>query len=219
MRQSVKEYLAKVINRYTLREPIYEIGSYRVEGQEEFADLRPFFPGKVYVGCDMRLGLGVDRVEDVQCLRIRSNSIGTVLIFDTLEHVENVHRAMEEIHRILKPGGMVIMSSVMNFPIHDYPSDYWRFTPEAFELLLKRFERYEVESDGDPAFPEGVYGLGVKGDPKGSPGSFVRRIKSLKKRFRSPHSEASLILFFLSTCVTPCGHVPLPILVNRLALW
>ena len=164
MRQSVKDYLVKVLARYPAKEPIYEIGSYRVEGQEEFADLRPFFPGKGYVGCDMRPGLGVDRVEDVHSLKIRSNSIGTLLIFDTLEHVERVHQAMREIHRILKPGGMVILSSVMNFPIHDYPSDYWRFTPKAFELLLKRFPVSEVESDGDRQFPEGIYGFGIKGD-------------------------------------------------------
>ncbi len=163
MRQSVKDYLVKVINRYPIMDPIYEIGSYRVDGQEEFADLRPFFPGKVYRGCDMRPGLGVDRIEDVHCLKIRSNSVGTVLIFDTLEHLENVHQAMKEIHRVLKPGGMVIMSSVMNFPIHDYPSDYWRFTPKAFELLLKRFAVYEVEFDGASAFPEGIYGFGIKG--------------------------------------------------------
>ena len=162
MRQSVKDYLVKIIHRYPVLEPIYEIGAYRVEGQEEFADLRPFFPGKVYVGCDMRSGLGVDRIEDVHCLKMKTNSVGTALIFDTLEHVENVHQAMKEIHRVLKPGGMVIMSSVMNFPIHDYPSDYWRFTPKAFELLLSRFDVYEVEFDGNPQFPEGVYGFGIK---------------------------------------------------------
>jgi SAM-dependent methyltransferase len=175
MRQSVKDYLVKIINRYPLLEPIYEIGSYRVEGQEEFADLRPFFPGKIYVGCDMREGLGVDWVEDVHCLKIRSNSVGTVLIFDTLEHVEDVFQAMREIYRVLKPGGMVIMSSVMNFPIHDYPSDYWRFTPKAFELLLKRFAAYEVEFDGDPQFPEGIYGFGVKGKNE----SFLKNFLSL----------------------------------------
>ena len=163
MRQSVKDYLQKITRRYSVQEPIYEIGAYRVEGQEEFADLRSFFPGRAYVGCDMREGLGVDRVEDVHCLKIGRSSIGTVLIFDTLEHVENVHQAMEEIYRVLKPGGMVIMSSVMNFPIHDYPSDYWRFTPKAFELLLKRFPVYEVEFDGDHQFPEGIYGFGIKG--------------------------------------------------------
>jgi len=183
MRQSVKDYLTKIINRYPIQEPIYEIGSYRVEGQEAFADLRPFFPRKIYVGCDMRSGLGVDRIEDVHCLKIKSKSIGTVLIFDTLEHVEDVHQAMREIYRVLKPGGMVIISSVMKFPIHDYPSDYWRFTPKAFELLLKRFEVYGVEFDGDPQFPEGIYGFGIKGERRGNLNDFFlnsfKRIKNL----------------------------------------
>ena len=182
MRQSVKDYLVKIIHRYPVLEPIYEIGAYRVEGQEDFADLRPFFPGKVYVGCDMRSGLGVDRIEDVHCLKMKTNSVGTVLIFDTLEHVENVHQAMKEIHRVLKPGGMVIMSSVMNFPIHDYPSDYWRFTPKAFELLLKRFTVYEVEFDGALAFPEGIYGFGIKGR-KGNLLNYLSR--NLRKLFIS----------------------------------
>jgi SAM-dependent methyltransferase len=179
MRQSVKDYLGKIINRYPLLEPIYEIGSYRVEGQEEFADLRPFFPGKAYMGCDMRPGLGVDRVEDVHCLKMKEGSIGTVLIFDTLEHVEDVHLAMKEIHRVLKPGGMVIMSSVMKFPIHEYPSDYWRFTPKAFELLLKRFAVYEVAFDGDPLFPEGVYGFGIKDKSTAEKGCFKDRLKKI----------------------------------------
>ena len=185
MRQSVKDYLVKVLARYPAKEPIYEIGSYRVEGQEEFADLRPFFPDKVYTGCDMRPGLGVDRVEDVHCLKIRSNSIGTVLIFDTLEHVENVFQAVNEIHRILKPGGMVIVSSVMKFPIHDYPSDYWRFTPKAFELLLRRFAVCEVEFDGDPEFPDGVYGFGIKGDRTSFLTCCLLGLESLLKRLTS----------------------------------
>lgn len=182
MRQSVKDYLVRVLNRFPAREPVYEIGAYRVEGQEEFADLRPFFPGKSYVGCDMRKGLGVDRIEDVHCLRIRSNCAGMVLIFDTLEHVENVHQAMKEIHRILQPGGMVVLSSVMKFPIHDYPSDYWRFTPKAFELLLKPFDVYEVEFDGDPQFPEGIYGFGIKGRKQSLFGGLrLNPMKTLKK--------------------------------------
>jgi SAM-dependent methyltransferase len=185
MRQSVKDYLQKVTSRYPVQEPIIEIGSYRVEGQEEFADLRPFFPGKSYVGCDMREGLGVDRVEDVRCLKIRSNRIGTVLIFDTLEHVENVHQAMREIHRVLKPGGMVIMSSVMNFPIHDYPSDYWRFTPKAFELLLKRFPVNDVEFDGDHQFPEGIYGFGIKGGRSSTRSSCLMGLENLLNRLTS----------------------------------
>ena len=54
------------------------------------------------------------------------------------------------------------MTSVMLFPIHDYPSDYWRFTPQAFQLLLRGFDPSMTGFQGEPAFPHTVIGLGAK---------------------------------------------------------
>ncbi|NMD04281.1 MAG: class I SAM-dependent methyltransferase, partial [Deltaproteobacteria bacterium] len=131
MRDSVKEFVSDVIETVPLKEPIYEFGSYLVPEQIELANLRSLFPGKEYIGCDMRGGPGVDRILNLHNIDLPPATAGTVLCLDTLEHVEYPRKAMEEIHRILKPGGIVIISSVMNYPIHDFPFDYWRFTPEA----------------------------------------------------------------------------------------
>ena len=90
--------------------------------------------------------------------------MGTVIIMDTLEHVEYPHKAVEEAYRILKPNGVLIISSVMNFPIHDHPHDYWRYTPEAFKSLLKPFSSSFVGSAGDRTFPHTVVGAGFKGE-------------------------------------------------------
>ena len=54
----------------------------------------------------------------------------------------------------------------MNFPIHDYPHDYWRFTPEAFKLLLKPFSNFFVGFQGNKNYPHTVVGIGFKGDSK-----------------------------------------------------
>lgn len=162
MRQEVKDYVAKIIKQHKILGPICEIGSLRVPWQVEFADLRPLFPGKKYIGCDYQLGPGVDRAENIHYLTFPDNSMGSVLILDTLEHVANVYRAMDEAYRILKPGGIIIITSVMNYPVHNFPDDYWRFTPRAFELLLEKFEEYEVKYDGNKDFPVGIYGFGIK---------------------------------------------------------
>ena len=45
--------------------PVFEFGSYQVEGQVDYADLRGLFPARRTSSCDMRPGKGVDRVEDV----------------------------------------------------------------------------------------------------------------------------------------------------------
>jgi SAM-dependent methyltransferase len=145
-------------------EPIYEFGAFQVAGQEAIADLRPYFPGKRYVGTDMREGRGVDRVLDLHDLDIETGTVGTAIMIDTLEHVEYPHRALEEVHRVLDDRGIVLMTSVMRFRIHEYPDDYWRFTPEAFRSLLKGFEFSWADFAGEPDFPHTVVGIGAKTD-------------------------------------------------------
>ena len=163
MRQAVKDFALISARILPIAEPIYEFGSLRVPGQETFADLRPLFPGKEYVGADMRKGLGVDQILNVHDIDLPDDSVGTILCLDTLEHVEYPHRAMQEIYRVLKPDGIAVISSVMCFRIHDYPHDYWRFTPEAFKSLLKPFASTFVSFAGVETFPHTVVGIGFKG--------------------------------------------------------
>lgn len=165
MRDNVRNFIQDVSRLLVVQEPIVEIGSYQVPGQEGYADLKPFFPGKAFIGCDMRSGPGVDRVENVHNLTFPSASIGTVLTADTLEHVKHPYQALSEIHRVLSPTGMVVVVSVMNCEIHDYPNDYWRFTPQAFLALLGDFAYRLVGYQGFQIFPHTVLGLGFKSVP------------------------------------------------------
>ena len=116
-----------------------------------------------YIGCDIREGLGVDKILDLHNIDLPPESVGTVLCLDTLEHVEYPHKALKEIHRILKSDGIVVISSAMNFPIHDEPCDYWRFTPAAFTSLLKPFSDSFIGFVGIKSFPHTIVGIGFKG--------------------------------------------------------
>ena len=162
MRQTIKDFVCMVAETLPIGEPVVEFGSLQVPGQEHFADLRPLFGGKRYIGTDMREGPGVDKILNLHDIDLPSEHVGTVLCLDTLEHVEYPHKAMDEIYRVLKPDGIAIISSVMNFPIHDYPYDFWRFTPEAFKSLLKQFTGVFVGLAGIADFPHTVVGIGFK---------------------------------------------------------
>jgi SAM-dependent methyltransferase len=162
MREAIKDLVKTVRENLPIYEPILEFGSLQVPGQEVFADLRHLFQGKKYIGCDIRKGPGVDRILDLHKIDLPNESIGTVLILDTLEHVEYPRKGLEEVYRILKPNGLVVVSSVLNFPIHEHPHDYWRFTPDGFKSLLKDFSQSYVDFAGDPLFPRTIVGLGVK---------------------------------------------------------
>lgn len=60
-------------------------------------------PGSI--GVDIRRTKEVDVVADVCCLPFKSESVDEILCFQTLEHVSDLLKAMEEIHRVLKWGG------------------------------------------------------------------------------------------------------------------
>lgn len=154
---------ARDVAELPILEPIVEVGARAAAGQEDIADIRGLFPNTDYVGCDIQEGPGVDRIEDVHALTFETGSIGTILCLETLEHVRDPIRAVEEMHRVLQPGGMLAMSSLMFFPIHEHPWDLWRFTPEGFENLLSPFESKLVMAHGWDLMPEGVYAIGIKG--------------------------------------------------------
>jgi len=122
---------------FSLPSPIVEIGAYQVAGQEELINLRPLFPGQPYLGLDMRPGPGVDRVENIENLTLDSRCAGTVIAMSTFEHVRCFWKGIAEVKRILQSDGVLVVSTPFYFHIHAYPSDYWRFTPEAWDSLLE----------------------------------------------------------------------------------
>ena len=130
----------------------------------------------------MREGPGVDRVLNLEQLDLPTASVGTALIVETLEHVEHPRRALTEINRVLKAHGTVVATSLMNFPIHNHPHDYWRFTPEGFKSLLAPFPRSFVGSAGEDEFPHTVVGIGFKG--VGSLDEFMPRYERWRWEWR-----------------------------------
>lgn len=163
MRKVVRTFITDVVDNLPLLDPVVEIGARPAEGQEEETNLRDLFPDREYIGCDIQEGPGVDRIEDIHALSFADDSVGTVLAADTLEHVADPIRALQEIHRVLKPGGTVVITSVMFFVIHAHPWDFWRFTPEGFDRLLQPFESRLAVGHGWEHMPETVLGVGVKG--------------------------------------------------------
>jgi SAM-dependent methyltransferase len=181
MRDHNKAFCRIVTETFDCPGPVYEFGSFQVEGQVDYADLRSLFAGKSYVGCDMRPGPGVDRVEDVSAINLPDGSAGTVLCIETFEHVFEVRRAFDEVHRILKPGGVFLITSPLNFRIHGYPDDYWRMTPSCLRRMLTVYNARITGYQGHERFPHSVMGLAIKAPV---PPAFTARAGSFQRKYQ-----------------------------------
>jgi SAM-dependent methyltransferase len=162
MRDHNKAFCTLVAETLECPGPVFEFGSYQVDGQEGYANLRGLFAAKSYVGCDMRPGPGVDRLEDVTAISLPDGSAGTVLCIETLEHVFAVSKAFDEVFRLLRPGGIFVVTSPLNFRIHGYPDDYWRLTPSCLRRHLEPYGARLSGFQGYHAFPHTVMGVGIK---------------------------------------------------------
>lgn len=159
----IRRFVADLQEVETLPGPVYDFGSLQVE-EDQDGDLRPLFSDRPFTGVDMRPGPGVDAVMDLRKLELADASVGTALCLDTLEHCEDPPRACRELARVTAPGGVCVLASVMLFGIHAYPSDYFRFTPEAMRSMLAQgFDDVWATGIGNPGFPSQVVAVGVKG--------------------------------------------------------
>jgi SAM-dependent methyltransferase len=92
----------------------------------------------------------VDLTCDVEDLPIRGDSVDVVINIALLEHVRNPEEVVREIHRILKPGGIVYSFVPFMQPFHASPSDYSRRTFAGMRVLFNDFKEMTLECSGGP---------------------------------------------------------------------
>jgi SAM-dependent methyltransferase len=90
----------------------------------------------------------VGDIQDMQM--IQDASYDSAICLEVLEHVPSPQRAVREVHRILEPGGFVIVSVPHLSRLHDEPHDYYRFTKYGLRHLLETagFEVLELREKG-----------------------------------------------------------------------
>lgn len=79
-------------------------------------------------------------------------SFDCVLSAQVLEHVPDPRAYLQEIRRILKPGGDLLLSTHGVWEFHPCPTDYWRWTFSGLEKILSE-SGYQIDE------AEGVVGM------------------------------------------------------------
>ncbi len=96
------------------------------------------FPNRVAI--NIRANTHIQVQADAYHLPFRDNAFEVALCTEVLEHLHTPVHALREIHRVLKPGGKLLLTTPFAYPIHYAPTDYYRYTRFGLEHLLSAWE-------------------------------------------------------------------------------
>lgn len=79
----------------------------------------------------------VDQHADLtQALPLPDAAYDSILLSSVLEHIPTPWTLCEEIHRILRPSGKLLMNVPFLYWLHETPHDFYRYTEYALERML-----------------------------------------------------------------------------------
>ena len=131
--------------------PVLDIGCANKSGRKYLGN------ASVYIGLDFSDTASVwyetvpDIYADAQVLPFAEQTISVVLLLDVLEHIPDPDLCLAEIHRVLKPLGMVIIQVPFLYPLHDVPLDFRRWTEFGLRRILSKHNLNitEIAEDGN----------------------------------------------------------------------
>jgi len=127
---------------------IIEVGSLDVNGS-----LRPIiesFRPSSYVGVDIKTGPGVDQICDAESLikLFGCNKFDVLICNELLEHVKDWQKAIHNIKNILKPNGILLITTrSKGVEYHGFPFDFWRYEKSDFEFIFSDFYIEALEKE------------------------------------------------------------------------
>lgn len=89
-----------------------------------------------------------DLFGDGLCLPFEDDSFDLIMSQAVLEHVPDPQRAVNELIRVLKPGGQVYIEIAFMQPLHAVPSHYMNVTPHGITHLCRELEVLDAGTFG-----------------------------------------------------------------------
>jgi len=107
------------------------------------SDELPELSGQL-LNLDLSPGPEVHLCGDVVRLPFQSGTFDGVVAKAVLEHVVNPWGAVQELHRILRPGGYCYVEVPFLQPFHPAPGDHQRFTQSGLAHLMSGFHQMDL---------------------------------------------------------------------------
>lgn len=139
MKKITRPYLRAFLRSHSTDGRVLDIGGGRVSTNHSYSEI---FPNRFSVDIDPERK--PDVVGDAHSLPVEDSSFDVVLCTEVLEHLHTPQKAIDEMYRVLKPGGKLILTTRFMYPLHDVPHDYFRYTLFGLKHLFKNWSNVEV---------------------------------------------------------------------------
>lgn len=141
-------FLNRKITRHKLETFLrkYRTDAYTLDigcGEQPYNHL---FPNSIHVDYDNTRK--PDVVADIHHLeQFEDNTFECILCTEVLEHCYAPWIAADELFRVLKPGGLLLLSTRFIYPLHDTPTDYYRYTKYGLQQIFRQFHILELQEE------------------------------------------------------------------------
>ena len=130
-----KSFQILELKKQDIRDEIIEFGTMNYE--ESLIKYIPKKPKKIYFSNLFNL-----KSKNYFCINLEKNNkikkrFKNILAFNILEHIHNDSHALDELKKLLKKKGKLIISTPFLYRYHHAPKDYKRYTVDYFEKILK----------------------------------------------------------------------------------
>lgn len=109
-----------------------------------------------YTGIDVEAAIafgmagdGSIHIFDGRTIPFPDNHFDHILCTEVLEHAEEPDILMTEMHRVLKPGGDLILTVPFSARVHHAPYDFHRFTTYRLANMLTPFAKHDIAARGN----------------------------------------------------------------------
>ena len=148
-RQSIAEFVAAAAASLPAGSLVADVGA----GSAPF---REFFDHVDYLTVDRAESLhgdvsDFDIIASAEAIPLDDESLDAILCTQVLEHLPDPADALDELFRLLRPGGRLFLTAPLVWEEHEKPHDFFRYTRSGLEHLLTGagFEQIEISGHTD----------------------------------------------------------------------
>jgi hypothetical protein len=135
-RRPLYRYIKSIASNYKNLD-ILEIGSGDITLNQSAKHI--FYNANSYIQTDINNSYGHQYLDITSEIKIEEK-------FDTKDAIQNFNF-------LLKENGHLLVSTPFIYPLHDEPTDYWRFTEHALKELFSDFTILTINTTGIRQFP------------------------------------------------------------------